>query len=91
VTASYVWRTNSPQLIHRTEVFYQGLRIRRTQSTIRHSPGRRMKGERFTASAALTRNKPPFGRIHPGPWVVRFTISDGVKAVSVSRRYVFPS
>jgi len=88
VTSRYVWRTNSAFLIHRTGVFHKGTRVRRTQSRIRHSAGRRMAGGRFTATAALTRNKPPFGRIHPGIWVVRFTISNGTKAASATRRYV---
>ncbi len=89
ITVRYRWRTNSPKLIHRTEVFYNGTRVRRTQSSINHSESRRMAGEPFTTIAALTRNKPPFGRIHRGVWVVRVTISDGTKAVSRSKRYVF--
>jgi len=89
VTGRYVWRTNAAFLIHRTEVFHKGKRVRRTQSRIAHSPGRRMAGERFTATAALTDNRPPFGRIKAGTWVVRFTISDGTKSASVSRRYTF--
>ncbi|MGD9572050.1 MAG: hypothetical protein AB7V62_09210 [Thermoleophilia bacterium] len=88
VTVRYRWRTNSPRLIHRTEVFFDGARVRRTQSAIRHSESRRMAGERFTATAALTRNRPPFGRIHAGVWVVRVTISDGTRAVSRTKRYV---
>ncbi|MGD9695207.1 MAG: hypothetical protein AB7V42_06050 [Thermoleophilia bacterium] len=88
VTARYVWRTNAPRLIHRTEVRFNGRRVRSVQSTIAHSESRRMAGESFTASAALTRNRPPFGRIHAGTWVVRVSISDGTKTVARSKRYV---
>jgi len=88
VTARYVWRTNSPRLTHRTEVRFDGRRVRATRSVIAWSESARMAGRSFTATAALTRNRPPYGRIHAGTWEVRVSISDGARTVTRAKRYV---
>ncbi|MEQ9093605.1 MAG: hypothetical protein RLN63_05825 [Miltoncostaeaceae bacterium] len=89
VRMRYMWRTNSPRLIHRVEVFHNGTRVRRTQSIIKHSPGRNMLGQVFNASATLARpGQRVLGAILPGRWVVRVTISDGVRRSFAARRYI---
>lgn len=89
VRMRYTWRTNSPRLIHRVEVFHNGTRVRRTQSIIKHSAGRNMLGQVFNASATLARpGQRVLGAILRGRWVVRVTISDGVRRSFAARRYI---
>lgn len=87
VRATYRWRTNAERLVHRTEVFHNGRRVSNSQSRIAHSAGTRMAGRTFTTTAALTNNRPPFGRIHRGVWLVRVSISDGVRTARAQRGY----
>jgi hypothetical protein len=88
VSGSYVWRTNAPRLTHVVEVFLNGRRVSRQRSAIEHRASTRMTGETFGFNAALTDNRPPFSRIHPGTWRVRVTIKAGPNRDAASRRYV---
>lgn len=87
VVVSYVWRTNSPRLTHRTEVFHNGRRVHHVRSTIAHSPSARMEGQTFRATAALARGRGPRGSIPRGIWVVRVSVGDGVRVAHAQRRY----